>query len=314
MLGAGRFTVWILGTSALAWAWLDPRFRDAEGFLDTAFCVPLAVGAALWMIGATLSVRWCRFAPAAWWLALAGVGQAVQLQLIEAGTNVAYQHLRPPNTWLSDMHPLLSAFLVAQVVLVCWGLRRLWSPGCTWLRTNFRLWQLVCVAGIVFLGSATKINLPVSTFVTELVTATALQLLSLVTIVLAGFALPERPSSASGEPSSSSWLDRFLSTPSESAGTPIKTLDRFVLLAALWVVLASYTLSVLSYERHPHIPDEVLYAMHARYLAEGVLALPAPETAGDITTLRLGEATHSPSSMVLIILPIPRISTSTISP
>ena len=49
-LGLGRVVPWILGAALFAWAWLDPRFRDQEGFLDTAFCVPLAIGAALWLV------------------------------------------------------------------------------------------------------------------------------------------------------------------------------------------------------------------------------------------------------------------------
>lgn len=275
--GIERFALWILSAAVLAWAWLDPRFRDTEGFLDTAFCLPLAISAASWLMGTSLAVRWRQFERAACWIALAVVGQAVQFQLTKAGTNVAYQHLRPPGTWLRECHPFLPAFVVGQLMLVCWGLRRLWSPGRAWLSRRFRLWQLVCIAGVFFLGSATKINIPVPTFVTELLAATFLQLLSLLTIVLAAFALPHRLGSGSDQPSALRWLDRLLSPPSGAPGAHDRMLDRFVLLAALWVVLVSYGLCVFSYERHPHIPDEVLYAMHARYFAEGSITLPTPE-------------------------------------
>lgn len=39
---------------------------------------------------------------------------------------------------------------------------------------------------------------------------------------------------------------------------------------------AAATLSVVSYERHPHIPDEVAYLLNARYFAAGMLYMPAP--------------------------------------
>ena len=45
---------------------------------------------------------------------------------------------------------------------------------------------------------------------------------------------------------------------------------------ALWTVAVSYLLAVLSYQRIPHIPDEVVYLLHARYFAAGMLTMPAP--------------------------------------
>ena len=41
-------------------------------------------------------------------------------------------------------------------------------------------------------------------------------------------------------------------------------------------MLLSAFFSQFSYQRHPHIPDEVSYIYHARYLANGELFMPAP--------------------------------------
>jgi len=54
------------------------------------------------------------------------------------------------------------------------------------------------------------------------------------------------------------------------------SLDATALAAALWVTSLAAALSYFSYERHPHIPDEVVYLLHARYLAKGMLVMPAP--------------------------------------
>ncbi len=53
-------------------------------------------------------------------------------------------------------------------------------------------------------------------------------------------------------------------------------LDRFALLAAGWVVLICALLAVYSYQKHPHVPDEVSYIYQARYFAAGMLDMPAP--------------------------------------
>ena len=40
--------------------------------------------------------------------------------------------------------------------------------------------------------------------------------------------------------------------------------------------MVSALLSVLVYERHPHLQDEVAYVLQARYFAAGSLAMPTP--------------------------------------
>jgi hypothetical protein len=57
---------------------------------------------------------------------------------------------------------------------------------------------------------------------------------------------------------------------------PSGHVDRFVMLASLWVFAVASLLTVFVYERHPHITDEVAYVYQARYFANGTLTLPAP--------------------------------------
>jgi hypothetical protein len=45
---------------------------------------------------------------------------------------------------------------------------------------------------------------------------------------------------------------------------------------AIWAVCIAAALSTFSYERHPHIADEVAYIFHANYFAEGRLGTPVP--------------------------------------
>lgn len=60
----------------------------------------------------------------------------------------------------------------------------------------------------------------------------------------------------------------------------IRSFDRVALFGAIWVMLVSALLSVFIYQRHPHVPDEVLYLFQARYMAQGKLSIPAPPVPG----------------------------------
>jgi hypothetical protein len=72
----------LAGVCSLAWALLDPSWRDAHGALTTGVMWPVAIAVALSVIGLTHGSRLAR---AAWWASLALVGQVAALQLIDAG-------------------------------------------------------------------------------------------------------------------------------------------------------------------------------------------------------------------------------------
>jgi hypothetical protein len=64
--------------------------------------------------------------------------------------------------------------------------------------------------------------------------------------------------------------------PADDTVSPLSTPDRFAWTAAVAATVVAAVLCVVSYERHPHLPDEVVYQHHARYFAEGHLTLAAP--------------------------------------
>ncbi len=52
--------------------------------------------------------------------------------------------------------------------------------------------------------------------------------------------------------------------------------DRIRLVLAGFVTLVAAALAVVSYQRHPHVPDEVVYLLQASYFAAGRLTMPLP--------------------------------------
>lgn len=242
----------LLPAGALAaWALSVPRFRDAEGFLEGAVCLPLAVAAALLVVAAA-SAGWLRTAA---WTGLLIVGQAATLQLIDAGPRLHYQHLVPP----VRMPPPALGLLALEALLVVVGLWRSRAE----VRSAVRRTGGVAVA-LVALGSLLAAAAPSAdprAYVLELPLAFGLQLLHLGALVLAIRVLPAGALEG---------LTRRI------GGAREKGADPLVLAAAVWVVAISALLAVTTYERHPHVPDEVSYLYQARILASGRLTLPAP--------------------------------------
>ncbi len=106
---------------------------------------------------------------------------------------------------------------------------------------------------------------------TELFFAAFVQAVNLGNVILIVWALPEETLASLKEK-----LDRFLGKALEGGQNKISNVDHFVMLASVWVTTLAIVLSVLSYERHPHIPDEVVHLYQARYFAKGMLTMPAP--------------------------------------
>jgi hypothetical protein len=236
-------------------AFFHPRLRDAEGFLAAPFCWAFALSAALAVLGAA-----CRHgaARAGFWLALALLGQATALQLITAGPGVGYQHYRPRAGWEL-------AFLALQALIVLIGARGLLPGALGWLRKQLSLVSVIVLALLAFFSSA-KISRPLSGYFEELLFASGIGLVQLANVVLFAASLPSHVLAR--------WRDRWGRL---GAGEAHKgALEPVAYLGALWSFLLAALLSFFVYERHPHVPDEVAYLIHAAYLAEGRLSLPAP--------------------------------------
>ncbi len=186
-----------------------------------------------------------------------------------AGPRVAYQHYLPP--WrLPGEAPAWSLAVVllelGAVGVAAWRM----GPGLTppaWLRG----WPLLILGAGFVLTSATLSRNPAE-FAAELVLASLLQLLHLATAILAVLSLP--PASLDRLRGR---LDRWVGPPPAApGGAEPGGPDRFALSLAAAFALVAVILAAGIYQRHPHVPDEVVYLLQARYLAAGQLAMPLP--------------------------------------
>lgn len=162
-----QFLIWCFGISFFIWAFFDPRFRGAEGFLKGGFCLPFAFGVAFMILGWLIAGRLKGFAL---WLALAIIGQAVALQMIDAGPLVHYQHYRSFGRLLVGNDSLLLIMLAAQTALVAVGFRTRWPTIRAWLGRSFKTWQLFGI-GLIFLLSSAAVSRNISVYITELLLA-----------------------------------------------------------------------------------------------------------------------------------------------
>ncbi|MFQ5690919.1 MAG: ArnT family glycosyltransferase [Gemmatimonadota bacterium] len=250
--------IWLLLIAAT-----DPYFRDSSGALRGSACVPLALGAGLWVIAA--AARTPLRASGAW-LALALAGQAATWQLIVAGPVVRYQHYVAPGDLSRQIPGWILGILLLQAVAVATGLWRRRSALWWVFRDGARPWQWFLLAGLLFLFAAAP-SRHLEDYGVELGWAFTLALVNLANAGLAAAALP-----ADRLAGIRRVFTRILGEPTHRRPRP----DRFVLAAAAWVVLAGVLLNVFVYQRHPHVPDEVSYLYQARYFAHGMLEMPAP--------------------------------------
>jgi 4-amino-4-deoxy-L-arabinose transferase-like glycosyltransferase len=263
-LKAAQVVCALLALGCAIWALSDSRFRDAEGFIRGTICLPMAASLALALIASAFGKPW---RTAASWMGLAVIGQAVALQMIDAGQQIRYQHYRPFGVLLASS-PWLLALLALQTVAVLIGLRVRRAAITSWLSRNFKLWQLICIATVFVVSSAT-VSREVSLYVQELPLAAFIQTINLLNLVLAVWALPESVLTA--------WRSRVERlTGWDAAENDERRLDRFAVAAAVLAMALSVLLSLFSYQRHPHLGDEIAYLYHARYLATGVLTMPTP--------------------------------------
>ena len=204
------------------------------------------------------------------WLAVFGTGYLASLLLIHAGHLVGYQHYLPLSQLLAE-RPLPLAGFAAQALAVLWGMvRSRHVVGRMLHQLGPR--SLVLAAVVWVLTSATLSREP-SRYAGELVFASLVQLVQLGNILLIAGTLSDTWLDAAG-----SRLDRFLGPPGYDAPQPGGP-DRLAWGLALGVTLLAAGLALFVYQRHPHVPDEVVYLIHARYFAAGRLTMPLPPVA-----------------------------------
>jgi len=205
------------------------------------------------------------------WATLLVAGQAATLQWVQAGPTVSYQHYYSLANLLTAAPPWTLVVVLVQMVGVVAVLLRQPSRLAPLFRLTDGGWRLGLAGLLFFLTSATLSRAPLS-YLGELGLATGIQLLHLVTVLILVTSFPEQPLARFG-----SLMDRVFGTRTPGAGPPEPGgPDRFAWVVACLVVVVAAALSVWSYQRHPHVPDEVVYLLQARYLAEGHLTLPLP--------------------------------------
>jgi hypothetical protein len=213
----------------------------------------------------------CARASSTFWFALALVGQAAALRMIDAGTAIHFQHYQPLARLMNES-PILLIALGAQTAFVAIGLARRGAPIRAWLAAHFKIWQIVLIA-LAISAPAAALSAQISFYIGELFFAAFIQIVNLGNLVLLAWSAPEN------------LLASFKQRVDELLGDPIRgaRLDRVAFIGALWVTLITALLAALVYQAHPHIPDEVAYVYHARYLASGALTgtpAPVPEAFG----------------------------------
>ena len=194
--------------------------------------------------------------------------QAATLSMIHAGPLVGFQHYPPLDRLLAEAHPAAVAGFLFQIVAVAWGVvvtRRRRSR----MLPPMGRWALLLVGAAFVLTSAT-LSRSAATYAQELLFASFVQLVGLGNILLIVTRFPEHWLDAAG-----TLFDRVLGRRGTDAPEPGPT-DRFAWVLAGWVTGVAVLLVVCSYQTHPHVPDEVVYLLHARYFAEGRLTLPLP--------------------------------------
>lgn len=207
-------------------------------------------------------------AGAAVWLALFLAGQLATLLLIRAGPRVGYQHYPPLAELLAGGRALWLGVFALQAIAVLGGLVRS-RRAIARVGELLGARTLVLVAVVFVLTSATLSKSP-AVYAGELGFAAFVQLVHLGNILLIVASLTQGQLAAAG-----SCFDRVLGPAGAERVEPGRP-DRFVWGLALAVALAAAGLACFVYQRHPHVPDEVVYLFHARYFAAGQLAMALP--------------------------------------
>lgn len=245
---------------------VDDTFLNSLNELTGRACLPLSAGAAFVVYGLSFNSRWER---AGFWFSLALIGHAVALQLINAGSALRYQHYKAFDEIVLQT-PVLFVFLVFQLLLVLIGIIRSRAKITGWLKNNLKAWQVLLISGFFLIPTAT-VSEDVNFYVQEWIFAGFIQILNLGNIFLFALSIP----SGSREKFSRVFR-RLLNKLEDQTDTSTSCANRFVLGLAVFVVVAASFLNIFSYERHPHVPDEIAYLTHARFFANGALTMPAP--------------------------------------
>ncbi|MGH7695668.1 MAG: hypothetical protein ACRENH_11845, partial [Gemmatimonadaceae bacterium] len=220
------------------------------------------------------------------WFALLIAGQAASLLLIRAGRIVSYQHYDVAALWATGTRQIAIAILVLQGIAVLYGLRHAWRDLAAWVRRHMSLPMIVVILGVLGIAGAAP-SLSPRTYAEELVLAFGIQLIAFGNVVCFARSAPDALLARW-----QSFCDRWLGSDTGNEPLPGRFFDRTALMAALWTLAVTLVLVVVVYQRIPHVPDEIVYMLQARYFAAGQIALPPPPVpqAFDVDLMYLDDA------------------------
>ncbi|MFN8574369.1 MAG: hypothetical protein U0132_20120 [Gemmatimonadaceae bacterium] len=259
---AARFAIAAGAVGVATAAFVAPIFRNADGTLAPGSAFPLTLAIGMLVVALTATTVWQR---PGLWTGLLIAGQGAALQLIDAPNKVVYQHYRFV-TGAGPVLPIVPLLVIGvQVGWVLWGLRGTRGGVIAWWRSSLSpVARALAVLGFV-LTSATLSRMP-ALYVGELLVAALVQGVAVLNVICIARAMPASAAHA---------FDAVLA-PHGTAERSYRAVEPFSLVLAAWVLAVSALLAVVVYERHPHVPDEVVYLLQARYLAKGHLWLPLP--------------------------------------
>lgn len=255
----------VTGTLLLASSVISGEFRDGHDALTGKFVLALSAGIGLIFLGCLAGTTWRSFAA---WFSLALIGESSALQMIDAGRFIHFQHYRPFSDLL-QVHTLELALVVIQTLIVSYSISKHFGEIWNWVRAKLNPWMLaVAMVFLVFADAAVTPDAGV--YIVSLAMGAWIQILSLGTVILMVWSVPE------------SSLARFTERFTALMGDPVDDvekrprIDRFAVIAAIWVVLLTSILCYFVYQAHPHVPDETQYLFQARYMAAEQLTVKAP--------------------------------------
>lgn len=253
----------VLGVSTAFWAITEWASIGEKGLARP--CLPFAAGIGMVLCGSLLNTSWFRLSL---WSAIALVGQAATLQLIDAGRRIHFQHYRTiPELLTTEVLPLTLFAVQATIVLFVAAPR--WKEVRIWVAEAIGWTRFITLIGFLGLAGA-AVTPDVEIYLTSLLIAGVVTLANLLNVYLIASSVPEHSNDQV-----QAWLRKFLSESGDRIVAPAG-LDRFAATVSLSVVVLSGLLSYFVYQAHPHIPDEAQYVFQAKYMAAGQLSVSPP--------------------------------------
>lgn len=204
------------------------------------------------------------------WFALLVGGQGATLALTQSGKGVTYPHLQP-GRFLAGAYVVASVLLGVQFLAVLWGMRGRWRTAWGWLTRTMRMPWLVAGA-LLLAGLSAVASRDPRRFAFELALSALLQAMAACTAWLLVESLDVGATARASRA-----ITRTLGD--GGGGGDGRFFDPFAVRSALIVVVICAGLAWFVFQRMPHVPDEIVYLMQARYFAAGTMQLPPPPAA-----------------------------------